>query len=108
MTRRFAAVLVALVVLASGSSSHLFAHDGHDHKVMGTVTMAMADHLMLKDTEGKDITIQVTKDTKIKARQAMKVEDIKVGTRVVVTAVTEKDKTTAKEIQVGVSAAATK
>ena len=108
MTRRFAAVLVALGVLASGSSSRLFAHDGHDHKVMGTVTMAMADHLMLKDTEGKDITIQVTKDTKIKARQAMKVEDIKVGTRVVVTAVTEKDKTTAKEIQVGVSAAATK
>ena len=51
MTRRFAAVLVALGVLASGSSSRLFAHDGHDHKVMGTVTMAMADHLMLKDTE---------------------------------------------------------
>ena len=108
MTRRFAAVLVALGVLAFGSGSYLFAHDGHDHKVMGTVTMAMADHLVLKDTDGKDITIQVTKETKIKAKQAMKVEEIKAGTRVVVTAVTEKDRTTAKEIQVGVSAAAAK
>ena len=108
MTRRFAAALVVLGVIALGCSSQLFAHEGHDHKVMGTVTMAMADHLVLKGTDGKDVTIQVTKDTKIKARQAMKAEDIKVGTRVVVTAVTEKDKTTAKEIQIGVSAAAAK
>lgn len=101
MRKRFAAVLIALSVLALGSSTRLFAHEGHDHKVMGTVTMAMADHLMLKDKDGKDVTIQITKDTKIKARQSMKVEDIKAGTRVVVTVVTEQEKMTAKEIQVG-------
>jgi len=101
MTRRLAAVLIALSVLALGSNTRLFAHEGHDHKVMGTVTMAMADHLMVKDKDGKDVTIQVTKDTKIKAKPAMKVEDIKVGTRVVITAVTEKNRMTAKEIQVG-------
>jgi len=101
MTRRIAAVLIALSVLTLGPNTRLFAHEGHDHKVMGTVTMAMADHLMVKDKDGKDVTIQVTKDTKIRAKPAMKVEDIKVGTRVVVTAVTEKDKMIAKEIQVG-------
>ena len=42
--------------------------------------MAMADHVMLKTTEGKDVTIQVTKDTKVtKDKQAMKAQDIKVG-----------------------------
>ena len=101
MTRRFAALLIALSVLALGSNTRLFAHEGHDHKVMGTVTMAMADHIMVKDTDGKDVTIQVTKNTTVKAKPAMKVEDIKAGTRVVVTAETEKDKMIAKEIQVG-------
>ena len=101
MTRRFAALLIALSVLALGSNTRLFAHEGHDHKVMGTVTMAMADHIMVKDTDGKDVTIQVTKNTKVKAKPAMKVEDIKAGTRVVVTAEMEKDKMIAKEIQVG-------
>jgi len=108
MTRRFVAVLVALGVLAIGSSNRVFAHEGHDHKVMGTVTMAMADHLMLKDKDGKDVTIQVTKDTKVKAKQATKVEDIKPGTRVVVTAVTEKGQMKAKTIEVGVAAAPAK
>jgi hypothetical protein len=76
---------------------------------MGTVTMAAIDHLMLKDTSGKDVTIKVTKDTKVKARTAVKVEEIKAGTRVVVTAVEDKDKTmTAKTIEVGVTLAAAK
>jgi hypothetical protein len=69
---------------------------------MGTVTMAAADHVMLKDKDGKDVMVKVTKDTKIKAKAAVKVEEIKVGTRVVVTAVEEKDKSmTAKTIEVG-------
>jgi len=105
MTRRLVVALVVLGVLALGSSARLFAHEGHDHKVMGTVTMAMADHLMLKDTNGKDVTIQVTTDTRIKEKQATRAEDIKPGTRVVITAVTEKGQMRAKTIEVGVVAA---
>jgi len=101
MTRRLAAGLLVLTVLAFGSGLQLFAHEGHDHKVMGTVTMAAADHVMLKDTDGRDVMIHVTKATKIKAKQVMKVEEIKPGTRVVVTAEMEKDQMMAKEIQVG-------
>ena len=77
-------------------------HEGHEHKVMGTVTMAAVDHIMVKTTEDKEVTIQVTKDTKVmKGEAAMKTEDIDAGTRVVVTAVTEKDQLKAKLIQVG-------
>ena len=56
MTIRYAAVF--LFVLALGSSVRLWAHQGHDHKVMGTVTMSAADQIMVKDTDGKDVTVK--------------------------------------------------
>ncbi|MEO7789447.1 MAG: hypothetical protein ABIX28_07705 [Vicinamibacterales bacterium] len=68
----------------------LLAHAGHEHKVMGTVTMAAADHVILKDKDGKEVMVEVTKGTKVKAKPAIKVEEIKVGTRVVITAVEDK------------------
>jgi hypothetical protein len=106
MVRRTATALVALCAFALVSSA-VAAHEGHDHKIMGTVTMAAADHVMLKDRDGKDATVKVTKDTKVKSRPALKVEEIKPGTRVVVTATQAKDKSfTAKTIQVGVATAA--
>jgi hypothetical protein len=109
MMKRAFVTILALAVLALASGARLLAHEGHEHKVMGTVTMAAADHVMLKDKDGKDVTVKVTKDTKVKAKPAVKVEEIKVGTRVVVTAVEEKDKSmTAKTIEVGAVAAATK
>jgi hypothetical protein len=109
MMKRFSALLLAFAVLTPGVSARLLAHEGHEHKVMGTVTMAAADHVMLKDKDGKDVMVKVTKDTKVKAKTAVKVEEIKVGTRVVVTAVEEKDKSmTAKSIEVGAAPAATK
>ena len=107
--KRLFATLLASAVLAIGSTAHLLAHEGHQHKVMGTVTMAAVDHVMLKDKDGKDVTIKVTKDTKVKAKPMVKVEDLKVGTRVVITAVEEKDKSmTAKIIEVGVAPPAAK
>jgi 23S rRNA U2552 (ribose-2'-O)-methylase RlmE/FtsJ len=87
----------------------LLAHEGHEHKVMGTVTMAAADHVMLKDKDAKDVMVKVTKETKVKAKPALKVEEIKAGTRIVITAVEEKDKSmTAKVIEVGAAPAAAK
>ena len=105
MVRRTAIALVASFALALTANAAL-AHEGHDHKIMGTVTMAAADHVMLKDKDGKDVTVKVTKDTKVKSKPALKVEEIKVGTRVVITATQAKDKSfTAKTIEVGVATA---
>lgn len=109
MVRHLAMALIALFTLTVGSSTAVRAHEGHDQKIMGTITMAAADHVMLKDKDGKDVTVKVTKDTKVKSKPAMKVEEIKVGTRVVVTATQEKDKSfTAKTIEVGAAPTATK
>ena len=104
MTRRLTVALIAQLTTALASSGVMLAHPGHEHKVLGTVTMAAADHIMLKDKDAKDVTIKVTKETKVKSKPAMKVEQIKVGTRVVVTAIEEEDKSlTAKLIEVGAS-----
>ena len=107
MVKRLLPVMFALAVIALGSNARLLAHPGHEHKVMGTVSMAAADHVMLKDKEGKELTIKVTKDTKVKAKPAIKVEEIKAGTRVVITVVEQEDKTMlAKAIEVGAAPAA--
>jgi hypothetical protein len=83
----------------------LSAHEGHAHAVRGTVTMAAADHVMLKTTEGKDVTMTVTEKTKVtKGKVAIKIEDLTAGTRVVVTPVSEKEPLIAATIQVGVAA----
>ena len=107
--KALSAVVLVLAVMTFGLSARLFAHEGHEHKVMGTVTMAAADHVMLKDKDGKDVMVKVTADTKVKAKPALKVQEIKPGTRIVVSAVEEKDKSmTAKTIEVGAAPAAAK
>jgi hypothetical protein len=106
MTRRIAAACIAVIGLALVTSSSVLAHEGHPHKMMGTVTMAAPDHVMMKTTDGKDATVQITSETKIvKGKEPMKVDDLKAGTRVVITAVTEKTVMKAKTIEIGAAAA---
>lgn len=92
MTRRtllFTTMTIGSLMLAGGS---LLAHEGHDHKVMGTVTMAAADHVMLKDTANKDVTVNITAATKVtRDKKPARVQDIRNGVRVVITAVTRTD-----------------
>jgi hypothetical protein len=84
----------------------LLAHEGHDHKILGTVTMAAADHVMLKDKTGKEVTVHITGTTKVmRNKKPSAVDEIKAGTRVVITAVAEKvnnaQRFTAKLIELG-------
>ena len=103
MIRRFTLSLVALVALAIVPA---LAHPGHDHKILGTVTTAAADHVIVKDKAGKDETIHITRDTKVlRDKKAAQVADIKAGMRIVVTAVTVKvdnvERLHAKTIELG-------
>ena len=66
------------------------------------ITLLGVARFIEMDKDGKEVTVKVTKDTKVKAKPATKVEEIKAGTRVVVSVVEEKDKTlTAKAIEIG-------
>jgi hypothetical protein len=87
MSRRLLLAIVAVVALVV---LPLRAHPGHEHKILGTVSMAAPDHVMLKDRAGKDFTVHITEQTKVlRARRPAQAGDIKAGMRVVVTAVTE-------------------
>lgn len=99
MTRtRIALTAAVLAILVSSTTA--FAHP--NHKIMGTVTMAAADHVMIKTKDGKEHTVKVVKTTKVtREKKAMKAEDIPVGARVVATTVSDED-LTAKTIEVGV------
>ena len=102
MKRLITSITFGLLLMGGVALAH------PNHKVMGTVTMVAADHVMLKDKAGKEHTIKLAKTTKVtRNKKAMKAADIKVGTRVVVTAVSDED-LTAKVIEVGAAPAATK
>ena len=104
MTRRLMLAITAAAMMTMTLGGVAIAHPGHEHKIMGTVTMAAPDHVMLKDKDGKDATVSINKDTKfLRAKKAMKIADVKVGMRIVVTAVTDEndDKSIAKVIELG-------
>ncbi len=104
MTRRFFFPLAAVVTIAWMTGAHAFAHPGHEHKVLGTVTMAASDHVMLKDKDGNDHTVQINAATKfVRAKKGLTAADMKVGMRIVITAVTDEDddKVIAKSIELG-------
>ncbi len=100
-TRRVA-LFVAAAFLLSFAGDSVLAHKGHVHPVKGTVVMAAPDHLMMKTTDGKDVTFVVTGKTKVTSgKQVIKIDELQPGTRVVVTGVSEKDPLTAASIESG-------
>ncbi len=101
MTRRIAlAALAALIMMAGAAAAR--AHEGHEHTLMGTVTMAATDHVMFTDKDGKGVTVHLTKATKVaRDKKTMSVADIATGMRIVAVTVEEKGKMMAKTIELG-------
>jgi len=67
--------------------TNAFAHAGHIHTYMGTVTMLHTDtQFMMKTSDGKDLTIDTTPKTNwLDAKgHAAKKNDLAIGARVVV------------------------
>ena len=109
MTQRYVVTLVAAFVAVVLVASAAMAHPGHEQKVLGTITMAATDHVMVKTPDGKNAIVQITKDTKfMQAKKVMKASDLKVGMRIVITAVTDDDdeKLIAQVIELGKAPAA--
>jgi hypothetical protein len=78
------------------------AVEAHEHKVLGTLKTAAADHVLMTTTEGKTVTVKLNARTKvIKGKEPVKIETVKEGTRLVVTTESDDDPYTAELIQVG-------
>ena len=109
MTRGF--MFGAVLVVALAIPGYTFAHEGHVHKVMGTVTTVNETQLEVKATDGKTSMIVLNDKTKIlRGKANAKVEQLKPGERVVVTATETKGKEgkatlVATEVRLGAAAA---
>jgi hypothetical protein len=98
---------IAFLVAALLPWVGLSAHEGHAHKIMGTVSAVRENRLEVKGTDGKISTVTLADKTAIlRGSTALKPGDLHAGDRVVVTATQVKGsdgKTTiiASRIQVG-------
>jgi hypothetical protein len=91
MRRRL--ILGASLVAALAIPRYTFAHEGHVHKVMGTVISLHENHLEVKATNGKTSMMTLTEKTRIlRGKVTAKAEDLEPGQRVVVTATETKGK----------------
>ena len=69
-----------------------WAHEGHAHKVLGTVSAISATQLELKTPEGKTVIAKLNpKTTFARGKQKVDASAVKVGERVVVTVPSEKE-----------------
>lgn len=76
------------------------AHPGHDHKLMGTISSIDKNKVVMKTTEGKDMTFEVVPTTMFKrGSQKGTQTDLKAGMRVVVNVGDGVEPLKAKEVQ---------
>ena len=85
------------------------AHEGHTHKVMGTVSSVAGDHVMVKTTDGKTVMVMLDNKTAItRGKTKLDRAAVKAGERVVVEGTEEKEMVMAKTVKLGEVAAAAK
>lgn len=97
MKKTLIALATALVAILPRTAP---AHEGHAHKVMGTVVSIDAAQIQVETKEGKKATYLLTKETKfLREKASATLTDVKVGSRVVLSVVEKAGKTTVTEIQ---------
>ena len=100
MNRR---TFVLAVTLAAATIAPAAAHEGHDHKLLGTLTEIAPASIVVKATkDGALSTVALARTTKItRGKTVLLPTDLKIGDRVVVNIGAGKAPLTAKAIQVG-------
>ena len=84
------------------------AHEGHAHKVMGTVSSIDGKNIMVKTTDGKTVTVMLDGKTKItQGKNKVDVSAMKVGERLVAEGPEKNSVMTATTIRLGEATPAT-
>jgi hypothetical protein len=100
-------VFAAVLALGASIAAPAFAHEGHAHKLMGTVTSVHTEtsHVEVKTVDGKAADFYVTPETKYSSgAKAATVKDLVAGARVSVTTKMVGAKTFATEVKIGTAA----
>ena len=91
---------VALIVPAVA-----LAHEGHMHKALGTVASIDGQHVVVKTTDGKSVTVMLDKATTItRGKEKLDASALKTGTRVSVDYMEEKGMMMAHAIKLATTA----
>ena len=105
MRNAFAAMAVVALVAASGL---VLAHEGHEHKIMGKVVTIDEKRIEVESTDGKKVSGVLSADTKyLRDKTPAARADVKVGERVVIVVVEDKDKAqNVKQVLLGAGSSA--
>ena len=98
-----------MALLALTLSAAAWAHDGHAHTVMGTVTARDAKTLQIKTPGGEVLSIALTDKTLVtRSKKKIALAEVKTGLRVVIDIGNGEDPLIAREIQLGAAAVTAK
>jgi hypothetical protein len=93
-------LVFAVLALSLLAPAMPLAHPGHDHKLMGTVTSVDKNKVVMKTTEGKEMTFQIIPTTTFKRGKDKGTQaDLKAGMRVVVNVGDGVEPLKAKDVQ---------
>lgn len=93
-------LILAAFVIAVLAPAATFAHPGHEHKLLGTITAIDGNKISMKTTEGKAAVFTVTPLTTFKSGKGKGAQsDLKIGLRIMVNAGDGAEPMKAKEVQ---------
>ena len=105
--KKWLMVVVACVVLLAPAAVR--AHEGHTHKALGTVSSINGQHVVVKTTDGKSITVMLDKETTItRGKEKLDAAALKVGERVSVDYMEEKGMNMAHAVKLSTATTTTK
>src|ERR1051325_1232674 len=101
--KKLMTVVVACLALLAPTLA--FAHEGHLHKALGTVSSIDGPHVGIKTTDGKTMTIMLDKETTVtRGQEKLDASALKVGERVSVDYMEEKGMNMAHAIKLSTAA----
>jgi hypothetical protein len=95
-------IRLMMLALALTAPTVALAHEGHAHKVMGTIESIDGKNLQVKTTDGKTVMVMLDAKTKItQGTTALQPSALKVGDRLVAEGAEANKMITAATIKVG-------
>jgi hypothetical protein len=107
MKKNWVATVVLAVAFAFPVVSR--AHEGHIHKALGTIATVQGEHVSIKTTDGKTLTVMLNKETTVmRGKTKLDATALKVGERISVDYMEENKMMMAHAIKLATTTAAKK
>ena len=96
--------VVATLATLLVAPAFIWAHEGHDHTVMGTISSIDGMNLMVKTADGKTTMVMLDAKTKVtQGKEKLDIKGLTVGDRVVASGLEDKGMISAETVKLGVA-----